>query len=134
MYLLSIATRVMKYTSYYFFIHAFLKPLGYDFSDLPYWVILLATIAAEMSAILPTHAVAGLGTYEGAFVLASVGLGLPKDAATIAGFNYHIVNLAFTVLQGLIAVLIIVMPFYKIRKDLAVNKDAINKINNDGNT
>jgi len=120
-YLLSIATRVMKYTSYYFFIHAFLAPFGYTFSDLPYWEILLATIAAEISAILPTHAVAGLGTYEGAFVLAAVGLGLPKEHAIIAGFNYHIVNLVSTILQGLVAILIIVMPFYKIRKDTAAN-------------
>jgi hypothetical protein len=35
--------------------------------DLDYWVILLATIAAEISAVLPTHALAGFGTYEGAF-------------------------------------------------------------------
>lgn len=122
-YLLSIGNRVLKYSSYYFLIHAFLKPFGYSFSDLPYWNILLATIAAELSAILPTHAVAGLGTYEGAFVLASVGLGFSREHATIAGFNYHIVNLAVTVIQGLIAVIILVLPFYKSRRDTAQGND-----------
>lgn len=116
-FLLSVATRVIKFTSYYFLIHAYLKPLGYDFADLSYWTILLATIAAELSAVLPTHAVAGLGTYEGAFVLAFVALGFPEQPAIIAGFNYHIINLIVTVIWGIIAVLIIVMPFYKIRKN-----------------
>ncbi|MBN1298764.1 MAG: flippase-like domain-containing protein, partial [Actinobacteria bacterium] len=125
-YLLSIGNRVLKYSSYYFLIHAFLKPLGYSFADLPYWSILLATIAAEMSAVLPTHAVAGLGTYEGAFVLASVGLGFSKEHATIAGFNYHILNLAVTVIQGLIAVIILVLPFYKSKRDMAVAEKAEN--------
>ena len=123
-YLLSIGNRVFKYSSYYFLIHAFLKPLGYNFSDLPYWNILLATIAAEISAVLPTHAVAGLGTYQGAFVLASVGLGFSREHATIAGFNYHIVNLSVTVIQGLIAVIILVLPFYKSKRDMAIGQKA----------
>jgi glycosyltransferase 2 family protein len=130
-YLLSIGNRVLKYSSYYFLIHAFLKPLGYNFSDLPYWSILLATIAAEMSAILPTHAIAGLGTYEGAFVLASVGLGFSKEHATIAGFNYHILNLAFTVIQGLIAVIILVLPFYRSRRDAAIAEKADSSFSGD---
>jgi len=112
-YLLSIATRVLKFTSYYFLIHAALKPLEYNFSDLSYWVIFLATVTAEISAVLPTHAVAGLGTYEGAFALAFMLLGFSKEISIIAGFNYHIINLLFTIAWGLVAIIIIVMPFYK---------------------
>ena len=115
-FLLTVVTRAIKFTSYYFLIHAYLKPLGYDFADLPYWTVILATIAAELSAVLPTHAVAGLGTYEAAFVLAFVSLGYPEKPAIIAGFNYHIINLVFTILWGVMAILIISMPFYKIKK------------------
>ncbi|MBM3707517.1 MAG: flippase-like domain-containing protein [Actinobacteria bacterium] len=114
-YLASVATRVLKFTSYYFLIHATLAPMGYTFADLSYWVIFLATVAAEISAVLPTHAFAGLGTYEGAFALAFVALGFSKELSIIVGFNYHIINLIFTIGWGLIAVLILVMPFYKIR-------------------
>jgi hypothetical protein len=117
-FLLTVATRAIKFTSYYFLIHAYLKPLGYDFASLPYWTVILATIASELSAVLPTHAVAGLGTYEGAFVLAFVSLGFPEKPAIIAGFNYHIINLIFTTIWGIIAILIISMPFYKIKKKL----------------
>jgi len=120
-YLASVATRVLKFTSYYFLIHATLKPMGFSFNDLSYWVIFLATVAAEMSAVLPTHAFAGLGTYEFAFVAVFVALGFTPQIATIVGFNYHIINLIFTVAWGLIATIIVVLPFYKARMDIKNN-------------
>ncbi len=128
-FLLTVATRVIKFTSYYFLIHAYLKPIGYDFSELSLWVVLIATIAAELSAVLPTHSIAGLGTYEAAFVFAIVALGFPERPAIIAAFNYHIINLIFTIIWGIIAVLIIIMPFYKIRKNLN-SKNNLSQNNN----
>lgn len=115
-YLSSIATRVLKFTSYYLIIHAILSPMGYTFSDLNYWVILLATVAAEISAVLPTHALAGFGTYEGAFALAFIMLGFKENISIIVGFSYHLVVLLFTVILGIIAMIIISMPFYRIKK------------------
>jgi uncharacterized protein (TIRG00374 family) len=114
-YLLSIATRFMKFTSYYFLIYATMQPMGYTLSDLSYWVIFLATVAAELSAVLPTHAVAGFGTYEGAFALAFIALGFSRELSIIVGFNYHIYNLLFTISWGIIAMIIISLPFYKAR-------------------
>ena len=114
-YLLSVATRIMKFTSYYFLIYATLQPMGYTLSDLSYWVIFLATVAAELSAVLPTHALLGFGTYEGAFALAFVALGFSKELSIIVGFNYHIYNLIFTITWGIIAMIIISLPFYKAR-------------------
>ena len=120
-YLSSIATRVLKFTSYYLIIHAILSPMGYTFSDLNYWVILLATIAAEISAVLPTHALAGFGTYEGAFALAFIILGFTQEVSIIVGFSYHLVVLLFTVILGIIAMIIISMPFYRIKKERLKN-------------
>ena len=114
-YLLSVATRIMKFTSYYFLIFAIMQPMGYTLSDLSFWVIFLATVAAELSAVLPTHALAGFGTYEGAFVLAAVALGFSTEIAISVGFNYHIYNLIFTISWGIIAMIIISLPFYKAR-------------------
>ncbi|MEE8324391.1 MAG: lysylphosphatidylglycerol synthase transmembrane domain-containing protein [Candidatus Humimicrobiaceae bacterium] len=120
-YLSSIATRVLKFTGYYLVIHAILSPMGYTFGDLNFWVILLATVAAEISAVLPTHALAGFGTYEGAFALAFIVLGFTQEISIIVGFSYHLVVLLFTVLLGIIAMIIISMPFYRIKKDKLIN-------------
>jgi uncharacterized membrane protein YbhN (UPF0104 family) len=121
-YLLSVATRIMKFTSYYFLIFAIMQPMGYTLSDLSYWVIFLATVAAELSAVLPTHALAGFGTYEGAFVLAAVALGFSTEIAISVGFNYHIYNLIFTISWGIIAMIIISLPFYKARVTIREEK------------
>ena len=115
-YLSSVATRVSKFTCFYFLINAVLKPMGYEFGDLPYWVIFLATVTAEISAVLPTHALAGLGTYEGAFALAFILLGFSKEISIIVGFSYHIINLLFTVGTGLVAMVVLAMPFYRVRE------------------
>jgi len=116
-YLSSIIIRVIKFTTYYLIIHAILAPMGYSFSDLNFWVIFLATVAAEISAVLPTHALAGFGTYEGAFALAFIILGFPEGISIIVGFSYHLVVLIFTVVLGIIGMIIISMPFYRIRSN-----------------
>ena len=120
-YLSSIATRVLKFTGYYLIIHAILSPMGYTFSELNYWVILLATITAEISAVLPTHALAGFGTYEWAFALPLIMLGFTKKISLLVGFNLHLVVLLFTVILGIIAMVIISMPFYRVKKERLKN-------------
>jgi glycosyltransferase 2 family protein len=115
-YFSSLAIRIMKFSSYYILIHAILRPMGYSFSSLDYWVILLATIAAEISAVLPTHALAGFGTYEGAFAGTAVLLNFVGfELARIVAFSYHITILIFSLSLGIISMIIISMPFYKVR-------------------
>jgi len=115
-YLISVPSRILKYTAYYFLIHAVLKPMGFGFNDLSYWVIILATAAAEISAVLPTHSLAGLGTYQGAFALAFVILGFSEKISIIVGFSYHIINLIFTIAWCLIAMVILSLPVYRIKE------------------
>jgi len=121
-FLLTLATRILKFTSYYFLIHAVLYPMGYTFAELSFWVIFLATVTAEFSAVLPTHAIAGLGTYEGAFALAFIALGFSEDTSIIVGFNYHLVNLVETIILGIISMTILSLPFYKIKLQNAQDK------------
>jgi glycosyltransferase 2 family protein len=115
-YFTSIAIRVLKFSSYYLIIYAIMQPMGYTFDNLNFWVILLATSAAEISAVLPTHALAGYGTYESAFVLAMVILGFDREISIISGFGFHTIILLFTVALGIISMIIISLPFYKIKK------------------
>ena len=115
-YLISVPSRILKYTAYYFLIHAVLKPMGFGFNDLSYWVIILATAAAEISAVLPTHSLAGLGTYQGVFALAFIMLGFGKEISIIVGFSYHIINLIFTIAWCLIAMVILSLPVYRIKE------------------
>jgi len=112
-YFYSIVCRILKFVAYYMAIHAILKPMGYGFNDLSFWVIFLATVVAEISAVLPTHALAGFGTYEGAFALAFVALGFSSQLAITVGFSYHIIMLSFSITLGIISMIIISMPFYK---------------------
>ncbi|MDD5659908.1 MAG: lysylphosphatidylglycerol synthase domain-containing protein, partial [Actinomycetota bacterium] len=114
-YIYSIICRILKFAAYYMVIHAVLKPMGYGFASLNFWIIFLATVVAEISAVLPTHALAGFGTYEGAFALAFVALGFPLSLSKIVGFSYHIMMLSFTVILGVISLIIVSMPFYKIK-------------------
>lgn len=115
-YFYSIICRVLKFVAYYMAIHSILKPMGYGFAGLNFWVIFLATVVAEISAVLPTHALAGFGTYEGAFALAFVALGFPRELSITVGFSYHIMMLSFTVILGVLSMVIISMPFYKAKK------------------
>lgn len=115
-YLTSIIIRIIKFSAYYLIIYSLMKPMGYSLKELGYWVILLATVAAEISAVLPTHAIAGFGTYEGAFVLAFTLLGFGREIATVVGFSYHIIVLLFTVSLGIISMIILSLPFYRIKK------------------
>ena len=114
-YFYSIICRVLKFGAYYMVIHAMMQPKGYGFLSLNFWIIFLATVVAEISAVLPTHALAGFGTYEGAFALAFVALGFPVSLSKIVGFSYHITMLSFSVILGLLSMIIISLPFYRLK-------------------
>jgi uncharacterized protein (TIRG00374 family) len=114
-YIVSLVIRILKFASYYFIILGIMKPMGYSIANLSFWVIFLGTVVAELSAVLPTHALAGFGTYEGAFALSFVILGFPKELSIIVGFNYHLIILLFSVSLSILAMIILSLPFYRVR-------------------
>ncbi len=115
----SIVIRILKFVSYYLLIYAMLRPDGYTFKELNFWIIFLAVEAAEISAVLPTHALAGFGTYEGAFllILGVLGFTITGIAWEAVAFGYHIITLTFIVILGLIAMVILSLPFYKVKEN-----------------
>jgi len=115
----SIVIRILKFVSYYILIYAILRPEGYTFKDLNFWIIFLAVEAAEISAVLPTHALAGFGTYEGAFllILGIFGFTTTGITSTAVAFGYHTITLSFIVILGIIAMIILSMPFYKVKEN-----------------
>jgi len=115
----SIVIRILKFVAYYILIYAILRPEGYTFRDLNFWIIFLAVEAAEISAVLPTHALAGFGTYEGAFLLILGIFGFTTTGITITAlaFGYHTITLAFIVILGIIAMIILSMPFYRVKEN-----------------
>jgi len=115
----SLAIRILKFVAYYMLIYAILRPEGYTFKDLNFWIIFLAVEVAEISAVLPTHALAGFGTYEGAFLLILGIFGFATTGITITAvaFGYHTITLSFIVIMGIIAMIILSMPFYKVKEN-----------------
>ena len=115
----SIVIRILKFVSYYILIYAILRPEGYTFKDLNFWIIFLAVEAAEISAVLPTHALAGFGTYEGAFllILGIFGFTTTGITSTAVAFGYHTITLSFIVILGIIAMIILSMPFYRVKEN-----------------
>ncbi len=52
----------------------------------------------------PSRVFAGFGTYEGAWVIASMSLGVPIDIAILSGFIAHIVGLLYTIGAGIFGI------------------------------
>ncbi|MDZ7836895.1 MAG: lysylphosphatidylglycerol synthase domain-containing protein [Actinomycetota bacterium] len=109
-YITSVIIRLVKFSIYYFMIHSLMKPMGLRVCRTQ----LLGNISGHRCCrdfhSVPTHALAGLGTYEFAFVSVLTMLGFQENIAIIVGLNYHIINLVFTVMVGILSMIILVMP------------------------
>ena len=70
---------------------------------------LSAMIAAEATSALPVQGIAGVGTWEAAWVQVSSRLGLSADIAVSTGFGLHLLVLAWEILMGGVGLGILVL-------------------------
>jgi hypothetical protein len=66
--------------------------------------IVFITLFTRITLILPIHSFAGFGTYESAWVIASMSLGVPMDVAILSSFIAHIVGLLYTIGAGIFGI------------------------------
>jgi uncharacterized protein (TIRG00374 family) len=117
-FLITLVIRVLKFTAYYFLLHSVVAFRGYAYKDLNFLKVFLSTSTAEFSALLPTHTFMGLGTYEVAFAYPLILLKvLDEKVATLAAFNFHTISLIYTIVLGLICLIIMMAPIYFRSKD-----------------
>ena len=111
----SLAVRLFKYSSLYFLLHSVLVHLNFKMTDLNFWKVFLGILGAEFSALLPVHGIAGIGTWESAWVLIFKLLGFfDPDVAIISGFSVHIITQMFEYSLGILSIILLYLPFKKL--------------------
>jgi len=113
----SLVIRLAKFGGLYCLLHAVLVPHGYDWGSLPFFHVFLGMAGAELSATLPIHGVAGLGTYEAVWALTFTQLGFPADIAIVSGFATHLITQVQDYAVGLLALLWIMRPGFRLQSD-----------------
>ena len=114
-FLISLLVRLTKFGGMYCLLHAVLVPRGYDWGSLGVFRTFLGIAGAELSATLPIHGIAGLGTYEAAWALTFTQFGFPTDIAIVSGFATHLITQVQDYTLGLLAFLWIMRPGFVVR-------------------
>jgi uncharacterized protein (TIRG00374 family) len=104
---LSFFIRGSKYAAIYFLLSALLQGEGYTIGSLVFTQVLLGTAVAEMSALLPIHTPAGLGSWDMAWTLAFVALGFGKEMALASGLAVHLISKVMEYSLGCVGILLL---------------------------
>lgn len=124
---LSIFVRLGKYLTLYLLLYAMLKPIGYTFETLQFSKVFIGLISAELAASLPISGPAGLGAYQGAWALAFQLLGFTEALAKSTSVSHHLFTQAYGYSLGLLAMLIISLPFFKVTE---AQRHEVTRVNN----
>jgi len=117
-FLISLSVRIFKYGSLYFLLHSVLVHLNFTITDLNFWKVFLGILGAEFSALLPIHGVAGLGSWEAAWVLTFKLLGFfDPRVAIVSGFSVHILTQVFEYFLGILSIIILYLPYKGFRRE-----------------
>jgi uncharacterized membrane protein YbhN (UPF0104 family) len=94
---------ILVVASQYFFFYFILLELGIN---LNFTKIILAASIVLIVHIFPIQGVVGFGTYEGAWALSLMCLGISRELSVTAGFVIHLVQIVFFVSLGIVGFLL----------------------------
>ena len=104
---ISFVIRLLKFGAYWALLLAVLHERGFGATELPFWRVFLGIAAAELSATLPIHGIAGFGTYEAAWTIGFSHLGVDREIAVLSGFATHLLSQIYDYSLGLVALAIL---------------------------
>jgi len=111
--LVSLLVRFFKFGAYYVLLQAVLISHGMAWGTLNFFEVFLGVAGAELSATLPIHGIAGLGTYEAAWALGFTQLGFTEELAILSGFATHLISQTYDYGLGLAALVWIMRPGFR---------------------
>ena len=79
---------------------------------IPVLQIIIANAIASITNIIPINSIGSFGTLELGWAGTLLLFHIPNDIAISSGFNYHLLTISFTILLGLIALLILNIKFH----------------------
>lgn len=88
---------VLIWCSLYLMVYVLLKGMGLN---LTVWMVILGSTFSVIASLLPIQGIGQFGTYEGAWALAFIALGLPKEIAIASGFGTHIIGVIYFLILG----------------------------------
>jgi uncharacterized protein (TIRG00374 family) len=81
----------------YSVVYVLLNQMGIE-ADI--WTVIIGATFPIFATILPLHSIGSFGTFEGAWALAFISLGVSREMAIATGFGYHILALLYMVILG----------------------------------
>jgi uncharacterized membrane protein YbhN (UPF0104 family) len=110
---LSFFIRLAKYGSVYFLLLSLLRSYGFTPKNLSVWKMILGSAGANITSFFPVKGIAGFGTWETAWALTFKLMNFEPRLAILSGFGVHLITNIFEYSLGIIAILILAIPFLK---------------------
>ncbi len=103
---ISFLIRLLKFAAYWSLLLAVVREHSLTAAELPFWKVFLGIAGAELSATLPIHGLAGIGSYETAWAIGFSQLGVPPRVAILSGFATHLLSQLYDYSLGVVALLV----------------------------
>jgi uncharacterized protein (TIRG00374 family) len=107
---ISLVVRLCKFGGYYALVMAVILPMGYALEGIAPLRVFLGVLAAEITASLPIHGIAGFGTFELAWAFSFEQLGFPRQHAIVSGIVAHAVSQLVEYSAGAVSLMILLRP------------------------
>ncbi len=120
--ILSVIYSIGIVVSQYFFFYVIMIGLGVEISFIE---VVLGSMIILIAVILPIQGIGGFGTYEGAWTLALIYLGISSEIAITTSFIIHILQLAYLIVLGVLG-----LVYYKLfKKEYNIDNNIHKEIN-----